>query len=164
MTDLLDSEPGSELFSSYEAELKLVLADLRQKLEQLPDLSVGGEPRKAAAGQAKRALDEAREIVEQMRLEKQNVPASARAKVNARFRNCAGDVDELTRRVAASADGEREALFGQRYRDEEGGVGDPLLEQRQQLLSGTERLERSSGRLRESQRVRGFDFLRDELC
>jgi vesicle transport through interaction with t-SNAREs 1 len=61
MTDILDSEAGSELFSSYEAELKLVQADLNQKLEQIPELT--GEPRKAAIGQAQRALDEAKEIV-----------------------------------------------------------------------------------------------------
>jgi ribosome recycling factor len=61
MTDILDSEAGSELFSSYEAELRLVQADLNQKLEQIPELT--GEPRKAAIGQAQRALDEAKEIV-----------------------------------------------------------------------------------------------------
>ena len=61
MTDILDSDAGSELFASYEAELKLVQADLNQKLEQIPDLT--GEPRKAAISQAQRALDEAKEIV-----------------------------------------------------------------------------------------------------
>jgi vesicle transport through interaction with t-SNAREs protein 1 len=61
MTDILDSEAGSELFSSYEAELKLVQADLNQKLEQIPELS--GEPRKAATAQAQRAIEEAKEIV-----------------------------------------------------------------------------------------------------
>jgi vesicle transport through interaction with t-SNAREs protein 1 len=61
MADLLDSEAGSELFSSYEAELKLVQADLNQKLDQIPELN--GEPRKAAIGQAERAVEEAKEIV-----------------------------------------------------------------------------------------------------
>jgi vesicle transport through interaction with t-SNAREs 1 len=59
--NLIDSEAGSELFSSYEAELKLVQADLNQKLEQIPELT--GEPRKAAIGQAERAVEEAKEIV-----------------------------------------------------------------------------------------------------
>ena len=61
MANPLDTDAGSELFSSYEAELKLIQADLSQKLDQIPDLS--GEPRKAAIGQAERAIDEANEIV-----------------------------------------------------------------------------------------------------
>lgn len=61
MTDILDSEAGSERFASYEAELKLVQADLQQKLDQIPELS--GEPRKAAIRQAERALEEAKELV-----------------------------------------------------------------------------------------------------
>jgi len=61
MSNILDSEAGSELFGSYEAELKLVQADLNQKLEQIPELT--GEPRKAAIRQAERALEEASELV-----------------------------------------------------------------------------------------------------
>lgn len=61
MADPLDTDAGSELFGSYEAELKLVQADLNQKLDQIPDLS--GEPRKSAIRQAERALDEAKELV-----------------------------------------------------------------------------------------------------
>ena len=59
--NLIDSEAGTELFGSYEAELKLVQADLNQKLEQIPELT--GEPRKAAIGHAERAVGEAKEIV-----------------------------------------------------------------------------------------------------
>jgi vesicle transport through interaction with t-SNAREs 1 len=61
MANPLDTDAGSELFSSYEAELKLVQADLNQKLDQIPELS--GEPRKSAISQAERALEEANEIV-----------------------------------------------------------------------------------------------------
>ena len=61
MSNPLDTDAGSELFSSYEAELKLVQADLNQKLDLIPDLS--GEPRKAAISQAERALEEANELV-----------------------------------------------------------------------------------------------------
>jgi vesicle transport through interaction with t-SNAREs protein 1 len=61
MSNPLDTDAGSELFSSYEAELKLVQADLNQKLDQIPDLT--GEPRKAAINQAERALEEANELV-----------------------------------------------------------------------------------------------------
>jgi hypothetical protein len=61
MANPLDTDVGSELFGSYETELKLVQADLSQKLEQIPELS--GEPRKAALSQAERALEEADELV-----------------------------------------------------------------------------------------------------
>jgi hypothetical protein len=61
MANPLDTDAGSELFTSYEAEFKLVQADLTQKLDQIPDLS--GEPRKAAISQAERALEEADELV-----------------------------------------------------------------------------------------------------
>lgn len=61
MANPLDTDAGSELFSSYEAEFKLVQADLTQKLDQIPELS--GEPRKAAINQGERALEEADELV-----------------------------------------------------------------------------------------------------
>jgi ElaB/YqjD/DUF883 family membrane-anchored ribosome-binding protein len=61
MSNVLDSDAGTERFASYEAELKLVQADLNQKLDQIPELS--GEPRKAAIRQAERALEEAVELV-----------------------------------------------------------------------------------------------------
>jgi vesicle transport through interaction with t-SNAREs protein 1 len=61
MANPLDTDVGSEMFSSYEAELKLVQADLNQKLDQISEAS--GEERKAAIRQAERVLDEANELV-----------------------------------------------------------------------------------------------------
>lgn len=154
MSNPLDTDVGSELFSSYEAELKLVQAGLNDKLDQIADLS--GEPRKAACRQAELALEEAVDLLDQMRLEKQNIPSATRSKVNQRFRNYESDIDASKRKVKTLAS-DRRALFGDRYRDEEEAVGgfglDETQAQRQQLLGGTERLERSSQRLRESQRL-----------
>ncbi|KAI9753263.1 MAG: hypothetical protein M4579_005236 [Chaenotheca gracillima] len=149
MANPLDTDAGSELFSSYEADLRLVQADLNQKLDQIPDLS--GEPRKAMCRQAEHALEEAHELLDQMRLEKQNIPSSTRNKVNQRFRNFESDVDVCKRKLKSLSD-DRKALFGDRYSDNPAGT-DVQLEQRQQLLSGTDRLGRSSDRIRESQRV-----------
>lgn len=84
-----------------------------------------------------------------MRLEKQNIPSSTRTKVNQRFRNYESDIDSSKRKLASLAN-DRSALFGSRYSD---NPNDVQLEQRQQLLSGTERLDRSSQRLRDSQRL-----------
>lgn len=89
-----------------------------------------------------------------MNLEKSNIPTSARSKVNSRFRNHQTDVDALKRKLKSLVETDRKQLFGDRYTDDpEAGPRDLQLEQRQQLLSGTERLGRSSDRLRESQRI-----------
>jgi small-conductance mechanosensitive channel len=150
MSNPLDTDAGSELFTSYEAELKLVQADLSQKLDQIPELS--GEPRKAAINQAERALEEADELLGQMRLEKQNIPNSARAKVNQRFRSYEAQTGEARRKLE-SLSSDRAALFGGRYTDEPAGSSDAHLEQRQQLLSNTDRLDRSTQRLKSSQQL-----------
>lgn len=84
-----------------------------------------------------------------MRLEKSNIPSATRTKVNQRFRNHETDVDAGKRRLQTLSD-DRSALFGARYSD---NPDDVQLEQRQQLLSGTDRLGRSSQRLRDSQRL-----------
>ncbi|KAJ2960577.1 hypothetical protein NQ176_g11043 [Zarea fungicola] len=60
MANPLDTDAGSELFNSYEAELKLVQADLSQKMEQIPELS--GEERKSAISQAEPWSDAPRKI------------------------------------------------------------------------------------------------------
>ncbi|KAI4251279.1 MAG: hypothetical protein L6R42_008446, partial [Xanthoria sp. 1 TBL-2021] len=132
----------------YEAELKLVQADLNQKLDQISELS--GEPRKSAIRLAERTLDEANELLGQMRIEKQNIPSATRSKINQRFRNFESDIDGQKRKLKTLSD-DRKALFGNRYSDNPDS--DQQLEQRQQLLSGTERLDRSSQRLRDSQRI-----------
>jgi vesicle transport through interaction with t-SNAREs 1 len=85
-----------------------------------------------------------------MRIEKPNIPAPTKSKINQRFRNFESDIDGLKRKLKSLSD-DRKALFGSRYTDSP--TTDDQLEQRQQLLSGTDRLERSSGRLRESQRI-----------
>lgn len=85
-----------------------------------------------------------------MRLEKENLPANQKTKTNQRFRNYQHDVD-IAKRKLESLSSDRSALFGKRYTDNP--TGDDQLAQRQQLLGGTERLDRSSGRLRESQRI-----------
>jgi len=148
----LDTDAGTELFSSYEAEFRLVTTDLSTKLETLPPLT--GEARKTALSTAQRTLDEASELLSQMQLEKQNVPSTSRTALNQRVRNYASDVDKYKRKLRALAD-DRAALFGgDRYRDEPGmggPGGDVQLEQRQQLLSGTDKLDRSTQRLRASQ-------------
>ncbi|TLD36689.1 vesicle transport through interaction with t-SNAREs 1 [Venturia nashicola] len=149
MADILDQDAGSELFASYEAELKLVQADLAQQLEQIPELT--GEPRKAAISKAQRSVEEAKEILDQMRMEQSNVPKSLQPKIKTQFRNYQTDIDTSTRKLTGL---ENKPRYGGRYTDNpDAGPGDAQLEQRQQLLSGTDRLERSSKRLQDSHRM-----------
>lgn len=61
MSNLIDADAGTERFGGYEAELKLVQADLSQQIEQIKETT--GEPRKAAISRAERALEEADELV-----------------------------------------------------------------------------------------------------
>lgn len=86
-----------------------------------------------------------------MRIEKQNIPSATRSRINPRFRNFETDIDASKRKLKSLSD-DRKALFGNRYSDNPSG-GDEQLKQRQQLLSGTDRLDRSSQRLRDSQRI-----------
>ena len=87
-----------------------------------------------------------------MNLEKSNVPTSARNVINRRWRDHSTDLDKMKIKLKSlkNTDTDRQALFGERYTDD---PQDPQLEQRQQLLSGTERLGRSSQRLQDSQRI-----------
>lgn len=61
MSNPLDTDAGSEMFASYENELKLLQADLNQKLDQISEAS--GEQRKSAIRSAEQVLDEAKELV-----------------------------------------------------------------------------------------------------
>jgi vesicle transport through interaction with t-SNAREs 1 len=149
---------GESQFDSYEGELKLVFADLNQKLDALDtssSSSTSAEERKSSIRAAERALEEAKELLDQLNLSKSSIPTTQRTKINARYRNHASDLDGYTRKLkqlknAGNVESDRAQLFGERYTDD---PNDATLEQRQQLLSGTERLGRSGERLRESQRI-----------
>lgn len=148
---------GETQFDSYEGELKLVFADLNQKLDALDTTESSAEERKSSIRAAERALEEAKELLDQLNLSKSSIPTAQRSKVNTRYRNHASDLDGYTRKLKSlknagvrASDSDRAQLFGERYTDD---PNDAALEQRQQLLSGTERLGRSGDRLRESQRI-----------
>jgi vesicle transport through interaction with t-SNAREs protein 1 len=74
MSNPLDTDAGSEMFASYENELKLVQADLNQKLDQIAEAS--GEQRKAAIRSAEQVLDEATELVSSQRNQQRTVDLS----------------------------------------------------------------------------------------
>ena len=90
-----------------------------------------------------------------MRIEIQNIPSNARAPIQTRLRNYATDLDKSRRELKkAAADADRQQLFGNRRgAGGDNGNYDAVTDQRQQLLSGTQRLERTSERLTRSQQI-----------
>lgn len=88
----------------------------------------------------------------QMQLEKSNIPTNARSKANQRFRDTQTSIDQARRKLRHLAE-DRSALFGDRERYSDNPAGDAQHEQRQQLLSGSDRLDRSTQRLKASQRL-----------
>lgn len=99
-----------------------------------------------------------------MNLEKANIPTNTRSRANQRYRDYQTALDKAQRRLLALRQ-DRAALFGsrERYTDDPYGHGngngngasssDPQNDQRQQLLSGSDRLDRSTQRLKASQRI-----------
>lgn len=90
-----------------------------------------------------------------MQLEKSNIPTPHRARANQRFRDTQTSIDQSRRKLQHFSE-DRAALFGpgrpdthnsERYSD------NPEHEQRQQLLAGSDRLDRSTQRLKASQRL-----------
>ena len=76
MSTPLDTDAGSEMFASYENELKLVQANLNQKLDQIAEAS--GEQRKSAISLANSVLDEATELVSPISKRIRHAKSSAR--------------------------------------------------------------------------------------
>ncbi|GEQ68263.1 hypothetical protein JCM33374_g1930 [Metschnikowia sp. JCM 33374] len=144
----------ADLLETYESDFQLAMQEARSKIA-----SVGREPahRSSALKAIEHASDEAVEILDQMNIEVQNLPASSRSAQNTRIRQHRADVEEVKQKLRQLVDAEdRSALFGSRYTDnddEESSVGLGHESQRKQLLSNNASLERSSNRLTESQRI-----------
>ncbi|OBA21073.1 V-snare-domain-containing protein [Metschnikowia bicuspidata var. bicuspidata NRRL YB-4993] len=142
----------AELLETYESDFQLALQEAQLKFS-----TVGREPaqRRAALQAIEHATDEALEILDQMNVEVQNLPASQRLAQNAKIRQHRGEVDATKSKLRQLLDEEdRGALFGLRYTDEEASVGGTGGDnQRKTLLSNNASLERTSDRLRESQQI-----------
>lgn len=102
------------------------------------------------------ATDEALEVLDQMNIEVQNLPSNQRSSFNSKIRQYKNQVEQSKSQLKRLLDDQdRNELFGSRYTDgdEELGEDDLRGSQRKQLLSNNASLERSSERLRDSQRV-----------
>lgn len=153
MSISLDDSVDSSVFGQYEADFQYTYQDLTQKLEDMQSLPAG--ERKSAVNGLNSLIDEAYEIIDQMAVEVQSIPSGSRAKFNSKIRTYRADVDRSKRQVKSLAeDVDRGLLFGDRDQRVDEQYSDDLgNSQRQELLGTQQRLEQSSERLRDSQRV-----------
>lgn len=144
MTDI------SERFSSYEEDLALIFVEISGAIENAS--SQVGEARKASLSSASRSADEAKELIGSMELEIQNIPTAKRSKPNQKIREYKLKLDSQRRELRqVKEQSSRRELLGARG-DGQSEDGESY-EQRNRLLNGTDRLERSSQRLQSSQRL-----------
>lgn len=96
------------------------------------------------------ACEEGLEVLDQMGIEVQNLPSNQRSSYNTKLRQYKSQLDECKAKLNQLVDDQdRQELFGSRYTDE----GDVSSDQRKQLLQNNSSLERSSQRLKDSQRT-----------
>ncbi|KAK6464653.1 snare region anchored in the vesicle membrane C-terminus-domain-containing protein [Scheffersomyces coipomensis] len=96
------------------------------------------------------------EMLDQMSIEVQNLPNNQRSSFNAKIRQYKTQVDDSKSRLNLILDDEdKRQLFGSRYSDNgDGEFGDSVHDQqRKQLLNNNSSLDRSSQRLKDSQRI-----------
>lgn len=150
------SQSGTELFNNYDSDYQLVYSEITQKLDELPEQTTQ-QQRKTTSKAVERAIDEAYEILDQMSVEVQNIASSERGQFNAKLREYRQSVDKAKQNLKTTVEqADRRALFGNQGDNEAAGSqtsDDIAMDQRQQLLNGTASLDRSSQRLRDSQRV-----------
>lgn len=141
----------SERFDSYEQELTLLLTELSTSLEDAAIQS--GEKRKATISAAERSIDEAKELIGSLELELQQIPSTARSTPNQRVRGYKVRLDSQKRELRQIKElAQRNDLLGNRG-GSAGSEDGAQYDQRNRLLSGTDRLEQSSSRLQSSHRL-----------
>ncbi|KAG1455608.1 hypothetical protein G6F56_007026 [Rhizopus delemar] len=150
---------SSDLFANYEQDFTSITDSVKDKIEKhIPNQK--GEERKATIRAVERELDEADEILGQMEMEILNIPTPSRTRLQAKLRLYKSETEKLKRDLRRTTaivpkNSDREELLGGI------GSGDDLqsdydastLDQRQRLLSGTDRLGQSSRRLEDSHRL-----------
>mmetsp|Transcript_2355 Transcript_2355/g.2598 ORF Transcript_2355/g.2598 Transcript_2355/m.2598 type:complete len:220 (+) Transcript_2355:3555-4214(+) len=141
----------SDLFSTYESDLQLALQEAKSKLAQVS--SADGNERKQFLRAIETATDECLEVLDQMSIEVQNLPSNQRSIYNTKIRQYKSQVEDSKGRLKKLLDDQdKYELFGNRYTDDD-SHDDMHDSQRKQLLNNNASLERTSERLRDSQRI-----------
>ncbi|EMR11525.1 hypothetical protein PNEG_00536 [Pneumocystis murina B123] len=146
-------------FERYEEDLRIVLSDIHNLIGEIR--SYHDERRKVAISAVERALDEANEIIGQMEIEVLQIPLSSRLQKKTKIQNKIAEINRIRK--------EFESFYRYEQYTEPFTLNEDLesLDQRNRLLSGTRKLEESSERLKNAQRVAdetkeiGANILRD---
>ncbi|KAI8885913.1 V-snare-domain-containing protein [Backusella circina FSU 941] len=156
---MASSAGGSELFSNYEQDFTSLTEGIKIKIEkQIANQT--GEERKATIRAVEREIDEADEILGQMDMEILNIPTPSRTRLQAKLRLYKSEAEKLKRDLRRQTaivpkNSDREELLGgfNNGDDSQSDFDASTMDQRQRLLSGTERLGQSSRRLEDSHRL-----------
>jgi len=142
-----------DLFDQYELEFTHKLASTRQRLNQLTSLS--GERRKGAISDLERQVEELKEILSRMDKTTKNATKEQERRMQQKLRGFNADLTRVQRDlqhsslVSTTAYGTPFSPTGQLYDDYQVRESD----HRGQLLDGTDKLNESSNRLQNANRL-----------
>ncbi|KAK3026237.1 hypothetical protein RJ639_040522, partial [Escallonia herrerae] len=147
-----DLNTMSEVFEGYERQYCELSASLSKKCTSASLLD--GEQKKQKVSEIKVRVDEAEALIRKMDLEARSLQPNVRAVLLAKLREYKSDLNNLkseVKRIASSN-------LNQAARDEllESGMADAQTvsaDQRSRLLTSTERLNKSSDRVRDSRKT-----------
>ncbi|CAO3630608.1 unnamed protein product [Cunninghamella blakesleeana] len=141
----MPGETNTDTFNGYEQDFQTIQANFNKTVDNIS----------ASSNVAEKELSEANEIITQLERELLNVPTPSRVRLQARLRLLKSEAEKMKRdlrraTLAPQAKQNREDLIGI---DMEGDLDTAVIDQRQRLLNGTERLGESSRRLEGSHRL-----------
>ncbi|XP_023517006.1 vesicle transport v-SNARE 13-like [Cucurbita pepo subsp. pepo] len=142
----------SEVFEGYERQYCELSANLSRKCTSAGALN--GEQKKQTVSEVKAGIDEAEALIRKMDLEARSLPPNVKAVLLAKLREYKSDLNNLKSEVKRIESGNLNAAT----RDEllESGMADTLTastDQRARLMTTTERLGKSSDRIKESRKT-----------
>ncbi|KAA8530397.1 hypothetical protein F0562_005106 [Nyssa sinensis] len=142
----------SQVFEGYERQYCEISANLSKKCTSASLLD--GEQKKQKVSEIKAGLDEAESLIRKMDLEARSLQPNVKAVLLAKLREYKSDLNNLKSQVKRISS----TNLNQAARDEllESGMADALTvsaDQRGRLLMSTERVDKSSDRIRESRRT-----------
>lgn len=143
---------SSELFENFEYEFTTICQRLNRKINaQAPNYT--GEQRKSCIRDAEKDIEHAEDLLQEMDMETRSAPPSYRNQLNSKLNDFRSELAKLRRDLdnLRGGGGGRDELFaggrgGQSYQS---GAAD----QRSRLLQGTDRLQATSDRLANAQRI-----------
>ncbi|GMN42192.1 hypothetical protein TIFTF001_011398 [Ficus carica] len=142
----------SEVFEGYERQYCELSANLSKKCTAAGAL--GGEQKKQNVSEIKNGIDEAESLIRKMDLEARSLQPNVKVVLLAKLREYKSDLNNLKSEVKRLVTGNLNAAA----RDEllESGMADTLTasaDQKARLMVSTERLDKTSGRIKEGRRT-----------